>query len=147
MRAFLARRWFALSFSICLAAVLLPLCQSRILPFQDYSGIVGLSGALAHRADPAANVRAFYDIDISASPCVLYFGWAWLAGAVGVPVEIAFDLFVALFAIAGPPLAMLLLLRTFRRPAWLSLLAFPISYHHQIWFGFLGSAAAITGLL
>jgi hypothetical protein len=147
MRAFLARRWFAITFAVCLAAVLLPLCQSRVLPFQDYSGIVGLGGALAHADDPAARVREFYDVDITPTPCALYFGWAWLAGKAGVPVEVAFDLFIALFAIAGPPLALLLLLRAFGRPQELALLAFPVSYHHQIWFGFLGSSASITGFL
>src|SRR3954469_10232503 len=99
MRALLARHWFAVTFSICLAAVLLPLCQSRVLPFQDYSGIVGLGGALAHLDDPGARIRGLYDIDIAATPCALYFGWAWLAGKLGVPVEVAFDLFIALFSI------------------------------------------------
>jgi hypothetical protein len=147
LRALLARRWLALAFGACLLAVLLPLAQTRVLPFHDASGIVGLGGALAHRDDAAANVRAFYDIDIGAYPSALYFGWAALAGKLGVSVEVAFNLFIALFAVAGPPLAMLLLLRAFGRPPHLALLVFPASYHHQIWFGFLGSAAAITGLV
>src|SRR3954471_18184815 len=111
----LAQRWFAVLFSTCLAAVLLPLAQSRVLPFQDYSGVVGLSGALAHLDDPAARIREFYDVDIGAYPCALYFGWVWLLGHIGLSVEVAYDLFLAIFAIAGPPLALLLLLRAFRR--------------------------------
>jgi hypothetical protein len=47
----------------------------------------------------------------------------------------------------GPPLALLALLRAFGRPGALALLALPIGYHQQVWFGFLGSAAGITGLL
>jgi hypothetical protein len=147
MRGFLARRWFAVAFSLGMLAVLLPLCQSRVLPFQDYSGIVGLSGALAHLDDPAARIRDFYTVDIGPYPCATYFGWALLLGKLGISVEVAYSLFIALFAVAGPPLATLLLLRAFGRPPHLALLAFAISYHHQIWFGFVGSAGAITGLV
>src|SRR5437868_7017394 len=97
LRAWLARRWFAVSFSLGLLAVLLPLCQTRVLPFQDYSGIVGLSGALAHLDDPAARIRDFYTVDVGPYPCAAYFGWAWLLGKIGLSVEVAYDLFIAIF--------------------------------------------------
>lgn len=147
MRSFLARRWFETAFGLGLLAVLAPLFMTRVLPFHDASGIIGLGGALAHLDQPEARIREFYDLDIRAYPSVLYFGWAYLAGRAGVPVEIAMSVFLGLFAIAGPPLALLLLLRAYGRPRQLALLAFPVSYHHQIWFGFLGSAASVTGLL
>jgi hypothetical protein len=130
-----------------LLASMAPLAQTRVLPFHDSAGIVGLGGALALRDDPAARISAFYDLDIRAYPSALYFGWAYLAGVLGISVETAFSLFLAGFCIAGPPLALWVLLPAFRRPRALALLALPVSYHHQIWYGFLGSSAAVTGLL
>jgi hypothetical protein len=147
MRSFLARRRLEILFAGCLLMVLAPLTQSRVLPFHDASGIVGLGGALARLDDPEARIPAFYDVDIRPYPSVLYFGWAYLAGKLGLSVETAFSLFMALFSIAGPALGLLLLLRAFGRPPYLALLAFPVSYHHQVWFGFLGSSASITGML
>jgi hypothetical protein len=142
-----SRRWFAISFAAGLVLVLLPLLQSRVLPFHDSSGIVGLGGALALRDDPTARVRELYDLDIRPYPSALFFAWAWLAGAAGVPMDVAMSLFLAVFALAGAPLALLLLLDACHRPRHLALLAFPVAFHQQIWFGFLGSSAAITGLL
>jgi hypothetical protein len=140
-------RWLPIAITIGTAAAVAPLLTTRVLPFHDSAGIVGLGGALALRHDAAANIAAFYDLDIRAYPSALYFGWAWLAGALGISVETAFSAFIAIFCVAGPPLAMLLLLRAFDRPRALALLVFPVSYHHQIWYGFLGSSAAITGLV
>ena len=56
-------------------------------------------------------------------------------------------MFTALFSLLGPLAATLLLLSAFGRPLHLALLVLPVSYHHQVWFGFLGSSAAITGIL
>jgi hypothetical protein len=143
----LAPHAVSLALALGVFGSLLPLLQTRVLPFHDSAGIVGLGGALALRHDPAAAVAAFYDVDVRAYPSALYFGWAWLAGALGVPVELAFSVFIALFCVAALPLSLLLLLRAFGRPPALALLAFPVSYHHQIWYGFLGSSAAVPGLL
>ncbi|HEY0714422.1 MAG TPA: hypothetical protein VGF45_17190 [Polyangia bacterium] len=139
--------WPALALAVGLVAALAPLTQTRVLPFHDSAGIVGLGGALALRDDPSAQIHTFYDLDIRAYPSALYFGWAYLAGAVGISVETAFSLFLAIFCIAGPPLGLWLLLGAFGRPRALALLALPVSYHHQIWYGFLGSSAAVSGLL
>jgi hypothetical protein len=128
-------------------ATLAPLAATPVLPFHDMSGIIGLAGALAHFDDPATRVRELFDLDIRAYPSALYFGWGYLAGRLGIPIELAFRVFLAVFGVAGPPLALLVLLRAFGRPRWLALLAFPVVYHHQIWFGFLGSAASVTGLI
>jgi hypothetical protein len=143
----LARRWWVVGLGVGVVGLLLPLLGGRLLPFHDASGIIGLGGALALRDDPVARVRELYDIDIRAYPSSLYFGWAWLAGAVGAPMDIAFTVFTALFSLLGPLAATALLLSAFGRPLYLALLVLPVSYHHQVWFGFLGSSAAITGIL
>ena len=142
-----SERWWVLALAAGILGMLLPLLGGRLLPFHDASGIVGLGGALAWRDDPAARVHEFYDIDIRPYPSTLYFGWAYLAGALGVPMDIAFSVFTAVFTLLGPLLAMVLLLSAFGRPLYLALLVLPVSYHHQVWFGFLGSSAAITGIL
>ena len=143
----LASRWLPICLVAGVVALVLPVLITPVLPFHDSPGIVGLGGALALRDDPTARVRELYAIDIRAYPSALYFGWAALAGALGVSVEWAFSLFLALFCLAGPPLALWLLLDAFQRPRHLALLAIPVGYHHQIWYGFLGSSAAITGML
>jgi hypothetical protein len=131
----------------CLALQCVPLLVTRVLPFHDAPGLIGLGGALAHLDDPRTRVREFFDVDYGLYPSIACFGWAWLAAALHVPVDLAFSAFIALFCLAGPPLALLVVLRAFGRPAGLALLALPVGYHHQIWFGFLGSAAGITGML
>ena len=145
--AWLRRHWLAVAIAAGIAATWLPLLMTRVLPFHDASGIIGLGGALDHRDDPAARIGEFYQLDIRAYPSALYFGWLWLLSNLGIGAELAVSLFIAVFVLAGPPLALLLVLQAFRRPPWLALLVFPVSYHHQVWFGFLGSSAAITGLL
>ncbi len=142
-----SQRWWRVGLMIGVVALVVPLCGGRALPFHDASGIVGLGGALALRDDPAARVRELYDIDIRAYPSSLYFGWAYLAGALGVPMDVAFSVFTALFSLWGPLLATLLLLSAFGRPLYLALLVLPVAYHHQIWYGFLGSSAAVSGVI
>jgi hypothetical protein len=145
--AFLRARWVEVLLGLGLFAQCLPLLVTRVLPFHDSAGIIGLGGVLSHLGDPATRVREFFDVDFGAYPSIGYFGWAWLAAALRVPMDVAFNLFIAIFCLCGPPLALLLVLRAFGKPRALALLALPIGYHHQIWYGFLGSAAAITGLL
>ena len=141
----LRKHWVEAALALGLVAQCLPLLLTRVLPFHDAAGIIGLGGVLAHLDDP--RTRDFYTVDFGAYPSIGYFGWAWLAAKLHVPVDVAFNVFIALFCLAGPPLALLLVLRAFDKPRALALLALPVGYHHQIWYGFLGSAAAITGLL
>jgi hypothetical protein len=145
--AALRARWVAVAMTVGLVVQCLPVLVVRVLPFHDSAGIVGLGGVLAHLGDPQTRVREFFTVDFGAYPSIGYFGWALLAAALHVPVDAAFNLFIALFCLAGPPLALWLMLRAFNRPPALALLALPIGFHQQIWYGFLGSAAAITGLL
>ena len=143
----LRRHRLGVAMAIGVLAAVAPLLTTRVYPFHDSAGIVGLGGALALRDDPTAAIRAFYDLNIRAYPSALYFGWAYLAGAIGLSIETAFAAFTAILCIAALPLCTWLLLRAFHRPQALALLVFPVSYHHQIWYGFLGSSAAIAGLI
>ncbi len=109
--------------------------------------MIGLAGTFAHRAQPSARIDEFFDVNFGAYPSVLYFGWAYLWALLRVSADVAFSIFIALFCIAAPPVALLCLLRALGRPRYLALLAFPIGYHQQIWFGFLGSSASVAGLV
>lgn len=150
MRRWLAQvraHWVAWAMGIGLVVQCLPVLVTRVLPFHDSGGIIGLGAVFSHLDDPETRVREFFDVDYGAYPSIGYFGWAWLTAKLQVPADIAFNLFIAVFCLAGPPLALLLVLSAFRKPPALALLALPIGFHHQIWYGFLGSAAAVTGLL
>jgi hypothetical protein len=133
--------------AVCLVLQCGPLLVTRVLPFHDAPGVIGLGGVFAHLDDPSTRVRELFDVDYGLYPSIAYFGWARMAAWLHVPIDIAFNVFLALFCLTGPPLALLVVLRAFGRPPALALLALPIGYHQQIWFGFLGSAASITGLL
>ncbi len=142
-----AKSWTWVVLGLCLAAQAAPLLATRVLPFHDAPGLLGLAGVFAHTNDPAARISDFYDIDPRPTSSSLTFAWAYAAAKIGVPVDLAFHVFIALFCLAGPPLALAACLRAFGRPPALALLALPVGYHHQIWYGFLGSAAAVPGLL
>lgn len=133
--------------AVGLIALVAPIAATPILPFHDASGIVGLGGALAHRGDAATRVDEFFRFDLGLMPSVLYFGWIAIGSWMGASAESAVRAFVAVFCLVGPVLATLALLRTFRRPDHLALLALPVAYHHQVWFGFLGSAAAVSAVV
>jgi hypothetical protein len=140
------RRWLgrgALVLGVVLQVV--PLLITRVVPFHDAAGFIGLAGVLGHLGDPAT--RGFYEVDLGFYPSWIPFAWAGAAALVRVPADVALNLFTAIFCLAGPPLALWWALRAFGRREELALLALPFGYHHQIWYGFLGSAAGVTGLL
>jgi hypothetical protein len=133
---------------VLIAAVIwqaLPLLITRVVPFHDAPGFIGLAGVLSHLDD--ARTRGFYDVDFGLYPSWIPFAWAGLGALAHVPADVALDLFTAIFCLAGPPIALLFALRAFGRREELALLALPFGYHHQIWYGFLGSAAGVTGLM
>src|SRR4051812_30569292 len=111
----LRQRRLGVALAVGTGAAVGPPLTSRGLPFHDSAGIIGLGGALALRDDPTAAIRTFYDLDIRAYPSALYFGWAYLAGVLGISVETAFSCFTALLCVAALPLATWLLLRAFGR--------------------------------
>jgi hypothetical protein len=146
MRRFLDRFGFHLLFAVCLAAQLAPLFVSRYLPFHDAQGMAGLGGALIHRNDPAAHISDFYSFDIRAYPSTFYLMWIWLLAKLHISIAPATSAYCAFFIIGALPLSIWAAAVAFGRPRWLSFLAFPVCYHQQVWFGFLGSCAAIPGI-
>lgn len=151
LRAFLGRvamrdRFLVLACVAALFANWAPLVVSEYLPFTDLSGHMGLAGALAHWDEPAAKIPAYFERDIRLIPGILFEAFAAaLHPLLGVPA--ATNLFIALFCVAGPPLALLYALRVFRRDPRLCLLAFPFLYHRCIWYGFVNFAASVPLLI
>lgn len=130
-----------------LAAAVAPVLTTPVLPFQDHAGMVGLCAAQARASDPAARVAEFFTVAPALRPGSLPFVWCAALARAGVGAEAALQAFWAILGLAGPVLALLCLLRTAGRPWWLALLALPVAYHQQVWFGFLGSAASVTGIV
>ena len=139
-------RFLVLAFVAALLANWAPLVVSEYLPFTDLSGHMGLAGALAHWDDAAALIPAYFERDIRLIPGVLFEAFTFaLHPLLGVPA--ATNLFIALFCVAGVPLALLYALRVFRCDPRLCLLAFPFLYHRCIWYGFVNFAASVPLLL
>jgi hypothetical protein len=138
-------RWFWPLFGAALVACMLPFALAPMLPMCDVNGSAGIVGALLHRADPATHVNDYFTFNVHASPNALYWAWSYALGHV-MSVSAATNLFVALFCIAGVPLAFLFALRTTGRPPWLAFLALAAVFHRCLWYGFVGSVAAV-GLL
>jgi len=139
-------RVFWALFGACLVVNLLPLCMARYLPFTDLQGAAGLLGAMDRAGDPEARIHEFFKFQIHAFPNIIFWAVGWVFSRV-MPVTAASNLYVAIFCIAGPALALLYALRSFGKPAWLAFFAFPALYHRGIWFGFMGSVPAVGMLL
>src|SRR3954463_15558285 len=97
-RTLLRERWVEVLLGVGIVAQCLPVLLTRVLPFHDAAGIIGLGGVLAHLDDPAT--RDFYTIDFGAYPSIGYFGGALLAPKLPLPVDAAFNVFIALFCLA-----------------------------------------------
>jgi hypothetical protein len=144
-RTLLRERWVEVLLGLGIVAQCLPLLLTRVLPFHDAAGIVGPGVG----ARPPATIRGRATSTPSTSGLsldrLLRLG---LAGAsLHVPSDAAFNVFIALFCLAGPPWPCCWCCGAFGKPRPWPCWRLPIGYHHQIWYGFLGSAAAITGLL
>lgn len=146
-RDLLEKYGFYVVFAGLTIAQIAPLFASKYLPFHDLGGMVGLTGALTHRNDPAARIGDFYEINIRAYPSTFFMMWVWLLAKLHLSVAFATSLYYAIFILAALPASVWAACWAFGRPRWLSLLAFPVVWHHQVWWGFIGSASAIPGLL
>lgn len=139
-------RFLVFGFIAALLANWAPLVVSEYLPFTDLSGHMGLAGALAHWDDPAARIPAYFVRDIRLIPGVIFEAFAYaMHPLLGIPA--ATNLYIALFCVAGVPLALLYALRVFGRDPRLCLLAFPFLYHRCLWYGFVNFAASLPFLL
>lgn len=139
-------RWFWPVFALALAVNVLPLLVTRYLPFNDLCGATGLIGAWAHRHDAASRVTSYFDFNVHAGPNVFFYAVTMPLSAF-LPATVATNLFVAIFCVAALPCALLFALRAFDKEPTLALLAFPITYHRCLWYGFAGSVAAVPILL
>lgn len=141
MRHLSTRSWGIAAFIALCIASLAPIVLSRYLPFCDMYGVMGSAAAYFHRGDSTKLVDPYYTFSASASATALYFAVV-VALAHVMPIWIANSLFIVVFIVLLPPLAMIYTLRAFGRDWRLALLVFAAIYHGVVWNGFMGAAAS-----
>lgn len=119
-------------FAAALVATVAPLWAASHLPAVDAPQHLFLVHVLGALDDPQSPYHAVFTRETGLTYVTLYFGVKWLAALVGV--ENALRLWLTL-VVAGIPLATLALLRAFRRSDWLALLACPLAYTDNFYWG------------
>lgn len=129
-------------FVALLLAALLPVLVSRYLPFCDMYGAFGVAAAFSHKGDPLRLVDSYYAFQASPSATAFYWCFLVVLGRI-VPLWLANSIYIALFILILPPLALARTLRSFGRSPWLALLAFAGLYNGIVWNGFMGASATV----
>jgi hypothetical protein len=106
------RRAFPLVFAACLLASVAPIWSTRHLSSVDLPQHLFLVRVLASLGDPASRYHETCVAAPKPTSVTFHYGVNWLASAVGL--EAAMKLWLSL-AVAGVPLAMLVLLRSLGR--------------------------------
>lgn len=133
-------RLFPFAFAAALVATVAPLWSALHLPAVDAPQHLFLVHVLRALDDPQSPYHATYLSEPRLTYVGFYFGVKWLAALVGV--ENALRLWLTL-VVAGIPLATLALLRTFRRNDWLALLACPLAYTDNFYWGLFSFLSSI----
>ena len=121
--------WIALTiFSI------IPIWTQRLLPFQDSPNHMALARAWHDYHHPEWHIADFYDLRIRVVPYFLYYVVMHLLMYV-MPIETANKLFVTAYVIFFP-LAVLAFARAIKRPPWLALGGFVLTFNICYAYGF-----------
>lgn len=139
-------RWFWPLFAVGLLVNLLPLIVAPVLPFADLHGSAGLLGAWLRQDEPAARINEYFTFHIRPGPNVIYWATGWALTRL-FSVQVATNIYIALFCVIALPVAFLVALRALDQDPVLSFLAFPLIYHRCLWFGFMGSVPGVPLLL
>jgi hypothetical protein len=134
------KRLFPWVFALCLAATVAPLWAASHLPAVDAPEHLFLTHVLRALGDPASPYQATYVRHLGLTYVTFYGFVAGLGALVGE--EVALKLWLTL-VLAGLPLAMLLLLRAFKRSDWLALLACPLVYTDNFYWGLVSFLSSL----
>lgn len=134
------RRALPFVFAACLAVTLAPIWIARHVPAVDVPQHLFLAEVLRGLGDPASHHHAIY----VAAPKLTYVTFYYFVKAAAdlVGVEAATKLWLSL-VLGAIPLSLLVLLRTLRRDEWLSLLAFPLVYTDNFYWGLVSFLSSI----
>ncbi|HZY04949.1 MAG TPA: hypothetical protein VFF02_15770, partial [Anaeromyxobacteraceae bacterium] len=121
--------------ALLLAAAVAPFWAARFLPLLDLPQHLGLAVAVARAGDPASPFAHYLEVDPWPVPYWTFSGAMWLLQKLFSP-EVAGKLVLSGYA-AGLPLAAGFLLRSLGRdPRW-AVLAVPLVFSTNLFYGFL----------
>ncbi len=136
----LRRRAFALAFSASLLATVLPLWVARHLPAVDLPQHLFLIHVLRNLGDSSLPYSDIYVARPGLTYLTFYYSVRALAGLVGE--EIALKLWLTA-VLAGIPLSLWALLRALGRNRWLALLACPLVFTDNFYWGLVSFQSAL----
>lgn len=136
-----ARRYaFAAVFAICLGATALPLWMGRHLPAVDAPQHLFLIHVLGHVDDPALPYQETYQARPGLTYLTVYYSVRALAHFWGV--ERALQAWLTLVVVAIP-LSLLALLKALGKSPWLALLACPLAYTDNFYWGLVSFLSSL----
>ena len=115
-------------------ASLRPLTRSVYMPMVDYPQHA-YQVLMWYEADHDPAIGQHYRVELVSAYAATYLLWRCVM-ELGFPVEDAGRIVIGL-GVIGLPLSFLLLLKARGRPPELTLLAFPVVYHHTLAYGFM----------
>lgn len=134
------RHAFTLVFAACLAATVLPLWMGRHLPAVDAPQHLFLIHVLGHLDDPALPFGEVYQARPGLTYLTAYYGIRALAALGGVERALQVWLTLVILAI---PLSLLALLKALNKSPWLALLACPLAYTDNFYWGLVSFLSAL----
>lgn len=134
------RKIFVVVFAVLVAAHILVIGTSRLLPFIDLPYHLAASTIYRDYDDPANDFSRYYDIDLFPKPNVFHLLFCSLR--VFPSVEAANKVYYALYVFLLP-LSIVLLIVKAGGSRWLALLSFPFIYNFSACWGFAGYTMAI----
>lgn len=132
---------FEAALGLAAAATALPLWSARFLPFVDQPQHLHLINALAHLDDANTLYPEYFQPRGQITPYLGYYYAVWLL-AKPFGIFTANQLFLTLVAVATP-VSMAALLKALGRSPWLALLACPLFYGDNLYWGFINYCAAL----
>jgi len=134
------RYGFAIIFGSCLVLSLLPLWAARHLPAVDLPQHLFLIHVLGNLAAPSLPYHDVYLARPGLTYLTFYYSVRGMAALVGV--EAAMKVWLTL-VLAGIPLSLLVLLRALGRSRWLALLACPLIYTDNFYWGLVSFVSSL----
>lgn len=126
---------------LALLAGVLPLWAGSHLPLVDLPQHLHLIAALHRLDDPTTLYPALFEARGELTP---YLGYYYVVSLLNwlLPLDVANKVFLSAY-VAGLPLSVAFLLRSFKRPTWPALLTVPLAYGDSFAWGFINFCAAL----
>jgi hypothetical protein len=135
-------RWWATILPVFLAILsVLPVLIIPYLPMTDLPQHFAILSILRNLRDPSYGFSQYYEYDFTKNLYMLPYLIAWALTYV-MPLEVALRSVVFLSLIVYP-LGLIALLRTLRKPAVLALLAIPLVYNFNTFWGLINISLAM----